>query len=345
MIGNASGASAVNIQDGGNSITIDATTLPLPTGAATDATLAKLTITQGAATGSNTVALAGAVATTSAPTYTTGTINALSADTTGALRVTGSFTSTPSGTQDENLKQVNGNTVLTGNGVTGTGSQRVTISSDNTPFPVKTDQTTPGTTDRVTNNQDKINGVALLAGNGVTGTGSQRVTIASDNTPFVVVPAGANATAVHSATNPIWTKLTDGTNALGTAGNPIEVTFEGNSSGALADTGQLTSSSLAASGNVTLTATAVTTGTAKFLALTASSSIRMKVELQKFVSAAATTVRTFFVEANQSLDYRTPDRDSITFAGASGNLFQVKITNMDNVNAADVYASITQENI
>lgn len=36
-INNASGASAVNIQDGGNSITIDATSLPLPTGAATAA--------------------------------------------------------------------------------------------------------------------------------------------------------------------------------------------------------------------------------------------------------------------------------------------------------------------
>jgi hypothetical protein len=36
---NGAGASAVNIQDGGNSITIDATALPLPTGAATEATL------------------------------------------------------------------------------------------------------------------------------------------------------------------------------------------------------------------------------------------------------------------------------------------------------------------
>lgn len=36
---NAAGASAVNIQDGGNSITIDAVSLPLPTGAATEATL------------------------------------------------------------------------------------------------------------------------------------------------------------------------------------------------------------------------------------------------------------------------------------------------------------------
>jgi hypothetical protein len=36
---NGSGAAAVNIQDGGNSITIDATSLPLPTGAATEVTL------------------------------------------------------------------------------------------------------------------------------------------------------------------------------------------------------------------------------------------------------------------------------------------------------------------
>jgi len=36
-INNASGAAAVNIQDGGNSITVDATSLPLPTGASTSA--------------------------------------------------------------------------------------------------------------------------------------------------------------------------------------------------------------------------------------------------------------------------------------------------------------------
>lgn len=39
-VNNAAGAAAVNIQDGGNSITIDATALPLPTDAATQTTLA-----------------------------------------------------------------------------------------------------------------------------------------------------------------------------------------------------------------------------------------------------------------------------------------------------------------
>lgn len=96
---------------------------------------------------------------------------------------------------NENIAQINGVTPLMGNGITGTGSQRVTVASDNTPFPVKIDQTTPGTTNRVDVgtfpdnepfNIAQINGVTPLMGNGVTGTGSQRVTIASDNTAFTV---------------------------------------------------------------------------------------------------------------------------------------------------------------
>jgi hypothetical protein len=43
---------------------------------------------------------------------------------------------TVSGTLSSNVAQVGGNTVSTGNGTTGTGSQRVTIASDNTPFGV-----------------------------------------------------------------------------------------------------------------------------------------------------------------------------------------------------------------
>ncbi len=49
-----------------------------------------------------------------------------------------------------NVSQINGVTPLMGNGVTGTGSHRVTVASDNTPFPIKIDQTTPGTTNLVT---------------------------------------------------------------------------------------------------------------------------------------------------------------------------------------------------
>jgi hypothetical protein len=88
-------------------------------------------------------------------------------DTNGAVPVTGSLT--PSGTQDTNLKQVNGATVNVGPGAAGTGTQRVTTSTDSTIGTVTTltgitnalpaggnilgkvgvDQTTPGVTNGV----------------------------------------------------------------------------------------------------------------------------------------------------------------------------------------------------
>ena len=81
-----------------------------------------------------------------------------------------------------NVSQINGVTPLMGNGVTGTGSQRVTVASDNTAFTVNVG-TFP---DNEPFNVAQINGVTPLMGNGVTGTGSQRVTVASDNTAFTV---------------------------------------------------------------------------------------------------------------------------------------------------------------
>ena len=62
-------------------------TVSLPTGAATETSLAKLTIAQGATLGTNTQALAGGSVTTAAPSYTTGQISPLSLTTSGALRV------------------------------------------------------------------------------------------------------------------------------------------------------------------------------------------------------------------------------------------------------------------
>jgi hypothetical protein len=80
-----------------------------------------------------------------------------------------------------NVAQINGITTLMGNGITGTGSQRVTIASDNTAFAVNNTQ--QGTASQ---NVAQVNGITTLTGNGVTGTGSQRVTIASDNTAIAV---------------------------------------------------------------------------------------------------------------------------------------------------------------
>jgi len=117
---------------------------------------------------------------------------------------------------DANLKTVGGNTVLTGNGVTGNGSQRVTIASDNTAISVNNTQ--QGTASQ---NVAQINGVTPLMGNGTTGTGSQRVTIASDNTansnPWLAQPVpgttnGASTCVVQSAAS---TNATNCKNAAG----------------------------------------------------------------------------------------------------------------------------------
>lgn len=64
-------------------------------GLALDATVAKLTITQGTALGANTQALVGGSVTTAAPTYTTGNINPFSLTTAGALRTDSSATTQP----------------------------------------------------------------------------------------------------------------------------------------------------------------------------------------------------------------------------------------------------------
>lgn len=78
-------------------------------GLALDATLAKLTISQSAALGSNTQVLIGGSVSTSAPSYTNGNINPLSLTTAGAIRVDGSGATQPvSGTITANIGTTNG---------------------------------------------------------------------------------------------------------------------------------------------------------------------------------------------------------------------------------------------
>jgi len=119
--------------------------------------------------------------TTSPPLYTTGQVNPLSLTTGGLLRVdgtggtfpisgsigiTGTVACTQSGpwnigsittlpalpaNQSVNVAQINGITPLMGNGTTGTGSQRVTIASDNTPFSVNAAQSGAWTVQRIQN--------------------------------------------------------------------------------------------------------------------------------------------------------------------------------------------------
>lgn len=93
-INNSTGAAAVNIQDGGNAITVDGTV---------------------AVTNADMATVAGAVS---------------------ATHMQADVLTLPANASVNNA-QINGVTPLMGNGVTGTGSQRVTIASDNTAFPIK----------------------------------------------------------------------------------------------------------------------------------------------------------------------------------------------------------------
>lgn len=105
---------------------------------ALDASVTGLEVSQASTTSGQKGALVQCATTTAAPTYTTAQTDPLSCNTSGGLRVDGSGVTQPvSGTVSitansaVNVAQINGVTPLMGNGVTGTGSHRVTISSDN----------------------------------------------------------------------------------------------------------------------------------------------------------------------------------------------------------------------
>lgn len=82
-------------QSGTWNITNISGTISLPTGAATEASLAKLTLAQGSTTSGQSGALAQGAVTTASPSYTTAQTSPLSLTTAGALRVDGSGATQP----------------------------------------------------------------------------------------------------------------------------------------------------------------------------------------------------------------------------------------------------------
>ncbi|HEX2747602.1 MAG TPA: hypothetical protein VHM91_06365, partial [Verrucomicrobiales bacterium] len=106
-----------------------------------------------------------------------------------------------SGNVQANVKQINGVAPSMGNGISGTGVQRVTIASDSTgQVALASGSNTIGAlTANQSVNVAQINGVATTMGNGVAGTGVQRVTIASDSTGTV---AATQATAANLNVRP-----------------------------------------------------------------------------------------------------------------------------------------------
>ena len=188
-----------------------------------------------------------AIATTSSPTLTNGQQAPLNLSLSGRLRVETSPVA--GGTQDTNLKQVNGATTQTGHG-TAAGALRVELPTDGTGVvglnagsaivgKVGIDQTTPGTTNGVqvnaalpaggntigavtqasgpwTENLTQVNSVAISTGAGAVGTGTQRTAVGQD----VTTVAGATT----CRTNVVSTTAESGHVLLAAAGSLCSLT-------------------------------------------------------------------------------------------------------------------------
>jgi hypothetical protein len=185
-------------------------------------------------------------------------------------------------------------------------------------------------------------------------SGELRVLAASDSAPSIT----ANG-AIVSTGNPLPVGLEVGGAAVA-AGNPVPTNLEVGgavvsptnpvptetvSRGTIRDSGQLTSASLAAGGSTTIPFTTTPTATGHLLEATASSSVRIRVDIQTLsasTSGTTTTYRTFIVDPiGDGLQYKPPSDASIPLPTATGARYQLQFTNLDNKLAADVYGSLT----
>lgn len=107
------------------------------------------------------------------------------------------------------------------------------------------------------------------------------------------------------------------------------------------DSGHLTSVGLAAGATVVLDGPQIASGVGKLFEATVSSSVALKAQLGTFDGTTFVVKRTFFVPANTTFEYLPQRFDAITLATGATAKFRWSITNNDNANAADVYASIT----
>jgi hypothetical protein len=141
----------------------------------------------------------------SSPSLTEGDQSLLSIDTAGNARVT--------------VNKLGGSAINTGNGVTGPGTQRVTLSSDSTgQVALASGSNTIGAlTANQSVNVALMNGATVAMNNGVVGTGTQRVTLASDSTGQVAPAASATATGALIYNNTALSSTKQAVNA--SAGN------------------------------------------------------------------------------------------------------------------------------
>lgn len=251
-INNASGAGAVNIQDGGNSITVDGTVAisNFPTTLDTNyGTVGANTLRGAAQIGNATGAALFGAGTTSAQVLrvvlpTDQTVIPIN-DNGGSITVDGtvavsSISGTVAVTQSTSPWVISGTVIA--NAGTNLNTSLLALESGGNLATLA-----GGVSSSVYQaNVKQINGVTPLMGNGTTGTGSQRVTIASDNTAFTV----------NAAQSGTWTN----TVTQATAAN-LNATI-GNGSGASAVNIQDGGNSITVDGTVTSSPTTSGTGTA-----------------------------------------------------------------------------------
>lgn len=158
-------------------------TVSLPTGAATEASLAKLTLAQGSTTSGQSGTLCLGAVTTASPSYTTAQSNALSLTTSGALRVDASATTQPvSGTVTANIGTTGGITVAqasTTSGQSGPLTQGAVTTAAPTYTTGQTDPLSLTTTGRLRTEVTQITGPALTVTQAAisVGTSAVRLTV------------------------------------------------------------------------------------------------------------------------------------------------------------------------
>lgn len=151
-------------------------------------------------------------------------------------------------------------------------------------------------------NFSQLGGVAPSVGAGASNTGTQRVILATDQ---ITIPVSQGLSFVTG------------------------------------DSSHLTAASLAAGATITLDGVQIASGVGKLFEATVTSSVALKAQLGTFDGTTFVVKRTFFVPANTTLVYIPTRYDAITLATGATAKFRWSITNNDNSNAADVYASIT----
>lgn len=182
-------------------------------------------------------------------------------------------------------------------------------------------------------------GTAYYANTGQTAATGQFIRLTdATNTAAIIASINALKTdfssvvgAVPSATNPVPVRLTDG------------AAFYASTSGAPASpqTNQQTFTDLGAGSSQDLDFTAITGGlTGYLMGLDVSATVPLKVEIKTVAAGTPTTRSTLFMLPGERVEWRAPFKTFITQAGGATSRFRATVTNIDQTDASNVYATV-----